>query len=76
MDEPLKYTAIFTQSHKVGRNTKTFTGMRWIEQHPGETVHAMVEREQLADNLVFLFHGHQDFVRDAKATKYSELGGL
>ena len=49
-----KFTAIYTDRLYGGN----ITCMKRIEQQENETIKQMLEREDVADGLVFLFHGH------------------
>lgn len=53
-----KFTAIYTDSWMSGSHRQTLTLMKRIEQQENETLEQMIEREDVADGLVFLFHGH------------------
>lgn len=56
--ENSKYTAIYVESWMSGSHRYSLTRMKRIEQQQGETVKQMLEREDVADGLVFLFEGH------------------
>lgn len=54
-----KFTAIYNEHITTGFGLDyTETLMKRIERNFGETIDEMIEREDVADRLVFLFHGH------------------
>ncbi len=52
-----KFTAIYEESWRTDQMRHTTTFMRRIQQQDGETVLDMIEREKIADNVIFLFVG-------------------
>jgi hypothetical protein len=54
----MKYTAIYVESWVNGGHRSSQTVKRKIERKDGESIGEMLEREGVADSLVFLFAGH------------------
>ncbi len=53
-----QYTAIYTRRFQIGSHHNTIVNMRRIERRDEETVLAMLKREDIEDDAVFLFLGH------------------
>lgn len=52
-----KFTAIYVENWLAGSHMQFLTKMARIERNDGETPEAMLKREGLEDNIVYLFVG-------------------